>query len=347
MNWPQPLKSSTRIDIILYFCFINPLTTRYMKPIKFVFQFTRCVLVAVALVGCSSTDNLVEDFRHSTCDDPSRIVTRASTGSFKSDEQIIHRTLKITKEDNNLYCEAKNYAVGCGYGDIDLQCSHNSDEVNVNVNVSARESSDGISSSCLCTINLYFTISGVEQDKFKFSMPQFVTTDIDMQGHKSVMIDIDTKETVFDDDLVFPLSLHEYYFEKDTYISPLSPDSLKAWREINYGDKDRRIEFKTEKFYHYLDGKIYQYAIPSDAENLELKAYVDGDGSLVLKVIHDGKDTSMLNVYDIPFVMYNLTKNDFHLKVYSVQRNRETGNEETTCDFEGDFNLKDRNVVRF
>ena len=287
----------------------------------------------MGLSSCHSSDNSNDGLLYSQCGDLGKVLsTRAVIESYESGMQELQCPMKITREGNDLYCEVFNYVTGCGVNDMKINSSQKDGEIIVKV----EKSFDEVSSNCVCTHCLYFTIHDVKQNDFVFKLDGYVTQKINMAGHNMVTAELRSGEVSYDKDLT-QLTLRNYKFDRDDATGELAADK---WQET--GKQTTLSAWIDRSFYHTLNVQLKNYPIPADATQCELKASLDDNGALVVHVEHNGTSKSAVCLYTIDFQMVNVNADRYLLKL-----NPHKEGDKTVFDYEGNivFNKEDGDKV--
>ena len=118
---------------------------------------------AIIISGCSSSniDGLsVGKVSNSECLRQSRTREAVDSPDAKT-------VLRLTREGNNIVGELINYYITCLHYDIIVNCKQEGSELAITVSEDLpKEDVNILSSTCLCPINIYFTIYDIEGDSF-------------------------------------------------------------------------------------------------------------------------------------------------------------------------------------
>ena len=79
--------------------------------------------------------------------------------------------LILTREGNNIVGEIRNYEVNCGHRDLIVTCKQDGSNLTITVKEEEpKEDGDIQRTSCLCPVNVYFTIYDIEGDLFHVNL---------------------------------------------------------------------------------------------------------------------------------------------------------------------------------
>ena len=133
-----------------------------MKKMKFI----TVVFLGVLMTGCSTSkiDGIaVGNVSNSECLQKGR--TRGD-----SDRSWGPRLI-LTREGDNIVGEIKNYEVNCGHRDLIVTCKQDGSNLTITVKEEEpKEDGDISKTSCLCPVNIYFTIYDIEGDLFHVNL---------------------------------------------------------------------------------------------------------------------------------------------------------------------------------
>lgn len=288
------------------------------------------VSVVCGLTACS--DSLVSDVAFSRCGELPTYATRSRSVMYPE-------YLMITREGKNLHCAWHNYEVGCSSEDIYVKCSYKDNIIHITPEV---VKSKGDIAKCVCTVSLYFTILGMEDDRFSvktvYSGEKLLP--VDLTGHKYCMIDLATTETVYDEKLG---QMEAFYQKVIPEGKPMTPEEANGVKQ--------EMQFDLDFHSRTMDVNM-KCLLPCNAEQPEVRTYTEEDGSFVLSVAHDGNVTGRrtignenadcLSLYNVSFSLNNAMKR-FHLKLnpHEIITIAEEGTKstQTVYDYEGDIDF--------
>ena len=133
------------------------------------------IMAMVLLTGCSTAENAVSvgDVHNSEC---SHTWTRSADADEEHSPEQLRRIdsqpliVKLIREGKNISGEIRDYRIGCSHGDLYVDCQEDDKKLNINVNEKKQHNMGDIGSTCLCFINIYFTLYDVEGDAFQLSI---------------------------------------------------------------------------------------------------------------------------------------------------------------------------------
>ena len=243
-----------------------------------------------------------------------------------------HPTLKLTRFDNGLYGELKNFEVNCAHGKINVFC----EEEGENLVIIVYEELGELIAACLCPINIYFTLNNVMQDEYQLRLGGQGLGAISFKDHSVVEIDLITLEQAHEEGFEYPVFAQDFYtYEITNYISPgqdLSP------RFDIYDEDDQQLHCA----YRY-------YSLPCDYSYLDVQAELDKDELLVVNILTDGiPGQGCKRVAHLKFSIANTPKDSYHLQLnHTILTKDEDGKEtpHTVCLYDGVFTLPMYDIV--
>lgn len=138
-----------------------------MKKTAFLLTFMAVLL----LTGCSTAENGVSvgNVHNTEC---SHGGTRSADTGEEDEEDVgipPAMSIKLTREGNMISGELINYRVGCSHRELYVDCQQEGKKLDISVH---EKQSHGIVqlTSCLCWVNIYFTLYDVEGDSFQLSL---------------------------------------------------------------------------------------------------------------------------------------------------------------------------------
>lgn len=299
-----------------------------MKNLRMIFA----ALSAVVLAGCASsnTDGLaVGKVSNTECD---------NLRQTRTDGDMSHSMIKLTREGNNIVCELQDVFVSCHHGDLSVNCRQDGPNLDISVVDSHAGGDDEIATNCACYVNFYFTIYDAEGDDFVVS---FLGQKYNVSFKEKNYVEIDRNTGV-----VAPGGF-EYKEKLDSFNFYLNSEG--EYDESKF-KPFLRLELPAEST--DLGGHYEWRRMPSDLTKIDVTMDVEADGTLVFRLTHDGTaNCESTGLYDISFHAINLTKDSYRVKVNPhkevVKDADGTTHEETVCDFDGTLNKGDRKVVYF
>ena len=128
---------------------------------KTIIMLATAVLAMAMTTACSSSDGMsVSKLTNSECLD----MTRAAD----EDIYVPKPTFVLTRSGASISCELTDYQVSCHHGELYVDCQQNGN--NLDIHVREQQDGEGMSSTCLCWENLYFTMYDVDGDTFQVTL---------------------------------------------------------------------------------------------------------------------------------------------------------------------------------
>ena len=113
------------------------------------FSLFLCLMMACMLIaGCSDDKETTTSFKVGDVSNTSCLRESRSVSTWGNP------ILKLTRKGGNLFCQLTDYEVNCAHGDIQVSCK----EVGQTLNISLDEGLGELMASCVCPININFTI---------------------------------------------------------------------------------------------------------------------------------------------------------------------------------------------
>ena len=148
------------------------------------------LFITAILAGCSTNnyDGLeVVNVSNSGCNQMTR-----------NEGDINHSTLKLTHDGNVIQGVLNNYAVNCVHGDLIVNCSQEGQILSIAVS-DLNSGRDGINATCICPVNIYFTIQNTEGELFHVTLNKKDLGEVSFKNHSVVEIDIESLEQAFEE----------------------------------------------------------------------------------------------------------------------------------------------------
>lgn len=277
---------------------------------------TKLLLIALAMsvavnAQTENTEVTVGDVSNTDC-----------ASRTRAESVIGHPTLKLTRNEYGLLGELNDFEVNCAYGDITVICKEEGQSLAISVD----EGISGASASCICQINIYFTIFNALKDEYQLTMKGRNVGTVSFKDHSVVEIDLKTLEQAYEEGFDYPVRTQNFFAEEKTnYVKP-SQDLSQSLSIDYYGDKYRVCCFGN-------------YILPREYSYLDVQAETDKDGTVVINVLTDGlPDKNSGRVADLFFDLVNLQSDNYHLRLnHTVLAG--SPNECTVTLFEGDITL--------
>lgn len=241
-----------------------------------------------------------------------------------------HPTLKLTRFENGLLGELNNYRVNCAYGRINVMCQEEGQKLALSVD----EGLGDVIASCMCSINIYFTLYDALEDEYQMMLGGKDLGTISFKEHSVVEIDLETLEQANEEGFDYPVNVQGFWsYEITDYITP--GKDLSQSLEINdYGSQ-------------WFDCVYKNYSLPCEYTYLDVQAEFDKDSTLVISVLTDGiPEKSCNRAAHLFFNIVNILKESYHLRLnHTILTKDEDGQDKayTVCLYEGDITLSSKN----
>lgn len=286
------------------------------------------IATATLLAGCSTSQTgvYVGNFSNSECLNK----TRAPYSNTCK--------LKLTRSGNDIIGELLNYEANCWHGNLSIECQQQGSRLNIYVRETFSEEPATIA-TCVCPINIYFTIYDVEGEEFQVYLDDDHSLNENYLGvasfkeHSIVQFDTFTHDIAYEEGFEYTPILQTFGVYETDYLDP-----------DGYNDTVLRLGWDTS---FIIGGGYNNFYLPCDAQKVEGKLEIDDDGTLILSPLVDGKTIdgkpsgNCIRRASINFQIYNALKDSYHVKVnpHEVIVKNVDGTEhvETVCDFEGDL----------
>ena len=244
----------------------------------------------------------------------------------RGESVIGNPTLKLTRFDGGLYGELNNCEVNCAYGNINVICQ----EDGQNLSISVDEDTGDIVADCVCPINISFTIYNALQDEYHLMVRGRDVGTISFKEHSVVEIDLRTLEQANEEGFDYPVNAQGFWpYEITQYVKP--DQNLSESLEIY------------EIFDQQLSCVFKYYALPCEYSVLDVQAELAQDSALVINVLTDGIPGGNCNrVAHLYFDIVNIMKDSYHLRLNHTiltKDSEDQGAACTVCLYEGDFIL--------
>ena len=235
-----------------------------------------------------------------------------------------HTILKLTRSEVGLVGELRNFYVNCGYGDVNVFCEEDGNNLTIVVDDDSSENM----TDCFCPINIYFTLFNAMQEEFQLKVRGISERNvgaISLKGHTMVEIDLTTLMILYDEGFEWHLGVQNFTASNIT----------------NYGtpqDMSQKLIIRHESE-TVFSCSYEKYVMPLDYSYLDVKAALDDDSTLVINVLTDGiPDKNGKWTGCLYFDIVNTFKDAYHLRVnHTILLGSE--NEQTTCLYEGDITV--------
>ena len=161
-----------------------------MKTIKKLSVFA-VMFLGLLTAGCSSNNDgpSVGDVHNSECSQ-----TRAAAEG--SDGDVPEFIVRLTRSGEQISGELENYPTNCSHGNLRVDCQQKGSLLDINV-LDETKGGDGIAVTCLCWLNIYFTLYDVEGDTFTLRLDGEELGNVSLTGRNSVEINRTTGEVTY------------------------------------------------------------------------------------------------------------------------------------------------------
>ncbi len=281
---------------------------------KLSFRIAMLMIAIMGTVNATFADDItVGDVSNSDC--PHTTRTEGVVG---------HTILKLTRSEVGLVGELRNFYVNCGYGDVNVFCEEDGNNLTIVVDDDSSENM----TDCFCPINIYFTLFNAMQEEFQLKVRGISERNvgaISLKGHTMVEIDLTTLMILYDEGFEWHLGVQNFTASNIT----------------NYGtpqDMSQKLIIRHESE-TVFSCSYEKYVMPLDYSYLDVKATLDDDSTLVINVLTDGiPDKNGKWTGCLYFDIVNTFKDAYHLRVnHTILLGSE--NEQTTCLYEGDITV--------
>lgn len=278
------------------------------------------IATATLLAGCSTSQTgvYVGNFSNSECLNKTRSAKAPTT------------KLKLTRNGKFIDGEFLGYQANCSHGQLSVECQQQGSRLNISVSEDHGDG-NGMTSNCLCPINIYFTVYDVEGENFQIFVNEKEMGNIMLKENDIALFDTYAIDYGYEKGIEYPPVLFHYYYYSE--ISDAVGDT--TW-SLSYTGADNAIHGICQNFY-----------LPCDAEKINLEADIDKTGSLVITSSIDGKVADgkpaegCMRRATVYFLIYNALKDSYHIKVnpheVTVKDADGTEHVKTVYDFEGDL----------
>ena len=248
----------------------------------------------------------------------------------RSEGNIGNPRLKLTRFDGGLYGELINCEVNCAYGNIKVTCQ----ESGSNLNIGVDEGTGDIVATCVCQINIYFTIFNALQEEYQVVVRGKNIGMVSFKEHSVVEIDLETLAQAYEEGFDYPIRaefVSTYEFTKN----------LQPNQNLN-----KVLEFLQGEGQNSLFCSYQNYVLPCEYTYLDVQAELDQDSTLLINVMTDGiPGQGCLRVATLFFNLVNVFKESYHLKFYHtiLSNDEERQVRCSVCLYDGVLNVPDVN----
>ena len=303
---------------------VKPKTIKLMKQHFTTNIFLLKTLMIVAMLVTSMNTVLADD-------DPVTVgdVSNTDCASRTRAAGVMgHPILKMTRFENGFYAELTDFEVNCAYGNINVVCQEDGNNLSINVDEGLV---GGIVATCNCPINICFTIFNAQKDEYQLIIDGRNIGVVSFKEHSVVEIDLWTLEQAYDESFEYPVMAQNF----KTY-------------EVNYNQNSSKHLDIYPYYDHQLKCIYYNFALPCEYSMLDVQANIDQDGTLVINTLTDGiPGQSCKRMANLNFNIVNITKDSYHLKLNHTIQAKVNGGQERTCTvclYEGDITIQDEMI---
>lgn len=286
------------------------------------------LMIAAVLTGCSSQnyDGLVaSNMSYTGCNQETR-----------SDGNINHSTIKLTRDGDLIHVALNNYPVNCSHRNLMVNCNQQG-----HLSIAINELNSGtaiVKGICLCPVNIYFSIENVKGESFHVLLDNKDLGEVSFKDHSIVEVDILTREQAYEEGFD--------YSERFAGI-------LTTPMDYYPGEEPRekpRLELSYNAGSHTIQGFYRFYRMPCYSTKFDMLMDTETDGTLVFKFDTNGYYGSDCGTYSqILFNMINAQKEEYRVKVnpHKVLIKNADGTEDETIvyDYEGVLKKGDRETI--
>ena len=286
------------------------------------------IIIAVVLTGCSSQnyDGLVV----------SKMSNTRCNQATRSDGDLSHSTIKLTRDGNIIHVVLSNYLINCKYDDLIVNCSQQG-HLSIAIN-KLHDGKDGVSGTCLCPVNIYFSIENTKGDSFHVVLDYKDLGEVSFKDHSVVEIDLLT---------------HEQAYEEGFDYSERFAGILTTPMDYYPGEEPRekpRLELSYNAEAHTIQGFYRFYRMPCYSTKFDMVMDTETDGTLVFKFDTNGYYGSDCESYSqIIFYMVNAQKEEYRVKINPhidyIKDSDGTEHEITIYDYEGVLKKDDHESI--
>jgi hypothetical protein len=247
----------------------------------------------------------------------------------RSEGNIGNPRLKLTRFDGGLYGELINCEVNCAYGNVMVTCQ----ESGSNLNIGVDEGTGGILATCVCQINIYFTVFNALKDEYQVTVRGEDIGKVSFKEHSVVEIDLVTLEQAYEEGFEYPIKAELL--------------STYEFKNIKPGEKRNKVlEFLQGDGQNSLFCSYQNYVLPCEYSYLDIQAELDQDSTLLINVMTDGiPGQGCIRVATLFFNLVNVFRESYHLKFYHtiVSADEERQVRCSVCLYDGVLNVPDAN----
>ena len=129
------------------------------------------LFILALLTGCSTAESGVSvgNVHNTDCSSSSTRSTQAGSDEGEDVPDIPRLAIKLIRQGNSVSGEFTNYKIPCSHGDLYVDCQQTAQKLDINVREKKRNMSGNVK-TCICWVNIYFTLYDVEGDTFQLSL---------------------------------------------------------------------------------------------------------------------------------------------------------------------------------
>ena len=140
------------------------------------------VLALAMTTACSSSDGMsVSKLTNSECLD--------MTCAADEDIYVPKPTFVLTRSGASISCELTDYQVNCHHGELYVDCQQDGHNIDIRIR-ELQYNGDGISTTCLCWQNIYFTMYDVSGDTFHVTLDGKDVGQVSFKESSSVVVEL-------------------------------------------------------------------------------------------------------------------------------------------------------------
>ena len=247
----------------------------------------------------------------------------------RADGVMGHQILKLTRFDGGLYGELNDFRVNCSFLWVKVLCQAEGQQLSINVDDCL---GDGPFATCLCPINIYFTIFNALQDEYQLTVADEMIGTVSFKEHSVVFIDLDTHEQAYEEGFDYPVKVESFRTVEITDHLWSGQDLSQSLDIASYGDSQMYFEYSN-------------YALPCEYTRLNAEVGLTQDSTLLVNILTDGipGEGDCHRVADLMFSTINTPAGAYHLRLnHTILVQGEDGQERacSVCLYEGDISLE-------
>ena len=230
------------------------------------FSLFLCLMMACMLIaGCSDDKETTTSFKVGDVSNTSCLRESRSVSTWGNP------ILKLTRKGSNLFCQLTDYEVNCAHGDIQVSCK----EVGQTLNISLDEGLGELMASCVCPININFTIFDALQDQYQLVLNGRPLGYVSFKEHQEMSIDLFTLAVAYEEGFRYPLRLNGFSVLAAGTATPGEDGSLL-------------VELYNHRDVRQMECFLKNYRLPDSYSFLEATIEQDEKGWMVINILTDG-----------------------------------------------------------